>query len=163
MPGPTGGHQPRYDGQTVYLAACESGEATVELRRASDQAVLHTYSFKVPDKMRMYWTNAGSRDKIQRANIDGSNVEDLVTRGLRDPLDVALDLAEGKMYWTDHGTDRIQRANLDGSDVEDLVTTGLSYAVGLALDVAAGKMYWTDWIRQKVHRPTSTGPRSKTS
>ena len=147
----------RYDGQTVYLAACESGEATVELRRASDQAVLHTYRFKVPDKMRMYWTNAGSRDKIQRANIDGSNVEDLVTRGLRDPLDVALDLAEGKMYWTDHGTDRIQRANLDGSDVEDLVTTGLSYPVGLALDVAAGKMYWTDWIRQKVQRANLDG------
>ncbi|MDE0708956.1 MAG: hypothetical protein OXH89_00830, partial [bacterium] len=37
----------RFDGQSVYLAACEPGEATVELRRAWDQAILRTYAFKV--------------------------------------------------------------------------------------------------------------------
>ena len=147
----------RYDGQSVYLAACEPGEAAVELRRVSDQAVLRTYVLRIPDKTRMYWTDAGSRDRIQRANVDGSNVENLVASGLRDPLDVALDLTEGKMYWTDHGTDKIQRANLDGSNVEDLVTTGLSYPVGLALDLTAGKMYWTEWIRQKIQRANLDG------
>ena len=147
----------RYDGQVVYLAACEPGPATVELRRAADHAVLRIYTFGIPEKARMYWTNAGSWDRIQRADIDGSNVEDLITTGLRDPLDVALDLTDGKMYWSDHGTDRIQRANLDGSGVEDLVTTGISYPVGLALDVAAGKMYWTDWIRQTIQRANLDG------
>ena len=39
-----------------------------------------------------------------------------------DPLDIALDLAAGKMYWTDNFTDRIQSANLDGSNVQDVVT-----------------------------------------
>ncbi len=117
----------RYDGQDVYLAACEPGQATVELRRVSDQSVLRTYALRIPDKTRMYWTDAGSLDKIQRADIDGSNVEDLVTRGLRDPIDIALDLTGGKMYWTDQGTDKIQRANLDGSNVQDLVTTGLRH------------------------------------
>ena len=146
----------RYDGQAVYLAACEPGQATVELRRASDRAVVRTYSFAIPDKTRMYWTNAGSRDRIQRANIDGSNVEDLVTTGLRDPIDIALDLTAGKMYWTDHGTDKIQRANLDGSNLEDLVTT-LDYPVGLALDLAAGKMYWTDMNTDKIQRANLDG------
>ena len=81
----------------------------------------------------MYWTDWGT-DKIQRANLDGSGVEDLVTSaGLLTPQAIALDAGGGKMYWTDYGTDKIQRANLNGSQVEDLVTSGLNEPYGLAL------------------------------
>ena len=66
----------------------------------------------------MYWTNSGGT--IQRANLDGSNIQDLVT-GLDNSHGIALDVDEGKMYWTDWG-DKIQWANLDGSNVQDLVT-----------------------------------------
>jgi low density lipoprotein receptor-related protein 5/6 len=104
----------------------------------------------------MYWTNAGSA-KIQRANLDGSSVEDLVTTGLITPRGIALDIAAGKMYWTDTGTDKIQRANLDGSSVEDLVT-GLSLLRGIALDLAAGKMYWTNaFFPGKIQRANFDG------
>ena len=57
----------------------------------------------------MYWTDS-STDKIQRANLDGSNVQDLVTTGLKTPTSIALDLVNGKMYWADSSTDTIQRA-----------------------------------------------------
>ena len=65
----------------------------------------------------MYWTDLDTK-KIQRANLDGSNVQDLVTRtqGLSLPGGIALDIAGGKMYWVDFGTEKIQRANLDGSN-----------------------------------------------
>ena len=66
----------------------------------------------------MYWTD-WETDKIQRANLDGSQIEDLVTTGLDSPSSLALDVAGGKMYWIDAGTDKIQRANLDGSQIED--------------------------------------------
>ena len=92
---------------------------------------------------KMYWTNYDG-DRIQRANLDGSGVEDLVTSGLSLPASLALDLGVGKMYWTDSGTDKIQRANLDGSGVEDLLSSGLRHPIGLVLDLGAGKMYWTD-------------------
>ena len=36
--------------------------------------------------------------KIQRATLDGSNIEDLVT-GLDYPASIALDIAGGHMYW----------------------------------------------------------------
>ena len=49
--------------------------------------------------------------KIQRANLDGSQVEDLIT-GLISPVGIALDVGRGKMYWTDSYTDKIQRANI---------------------------------------------------
>ena len=83
----------------------------------------------------MYWTDVGT-DKIQRANLDGSGVEDLVTSGLDRPAGLALDVAGGKMYWTDIDANKVQRANLNGSGVEDLVTSanGLVDPSGLAIE-----------------------------
>ena len=104
----------------------------------------------------MYWTNPGSQE-IQRANLDGSQVEDLVTSGLGSPTGLDLDVTGGKMYWTDRRTDKIQRANLDGSHVEDLVTGGLDKPNGLALDVAGGKMYWADAGTNKIQRANLNG------
>jgi hypothetical protein len=63
------------------------------------------------------------------------NVEDLVTSGLGSPFGIALDVAGGKMYWTDWVTHKIQRADLDGMNVEDLVTSGLSNPRFIALDI----------------------------
>ena len=103
----------------------------------------------------IYWTNP-ARDKIQRANLDGSNVVDLITR-LPGPWDIALDVAGGKMYWVDAGTYKIQRANLDGSNVEDLVTSGLSRPGSIALDVAGRKMYWADFGTDRIQRANLDG------
>ena len=44
---------------------------------------------------RMYWVDRGTH-RVQRANLDGSNVESLVTTGLSAPRDLALDVAGGK-------------------------------------------------------------------
>ncbi len=85
---------------------------------------------------KMYWGDASTR-KIQRAGLDGSNIEDLVEVA---PSDIAIDSVGGKMYWTTSGM--IQRADLDGSNIEDLVT-GLTSPGGIALDPVGGKMYWT--------------------
>ncbi|MCY3870895.1 MAG: leucine-rich repeat domain-containing protein [Gemmatimonadetes bacterium] len=107
---------------------------------------------------KMYWTDY-TTDKIQRSNLDGSNVEDLViltTRLRGGPLGIALDVGNSKMYWTDYGTDKIQRSNLDGSNVEDLVT-GLSHSQGIALDVGNSKMYWTDYGTGKIQRSNLDG------
>ena len=81
---------------------------------------------------KMYWTNS---DKIQRSNLDGTNVEDLVTTGLRDPVGIALDVGTKKMYWSDSEAGKVQRSNLDGTNVEDLVT-GLRGPFGIALDTS---------------------------
>ncbi len=110
---------------------------------------------------KMYWTDQNT-NKIQRANLDGTNVEDLITNGLVHPDGIALDVGRGKMYWTDatttdSDTRRIQRANLDGTNVEDLITNGLGHPVGLALDVGQGKMYWTDLGTDKIQRANLDG------
>lgn len=109
--------------------------------------LLHPHTGAAQSKM--YWADQSNFRTIQRSNLNGSGVEDLVT-GLSIPMGIALDVAAGKMYWTDTGIDKIQRANLDGSGVEDLVATGLEDPLGIALDIAAGKMYWVDAITHKI-------------
>lgn len=114
---------------------------------------------------KIYW-NTVEREtktgKIQRANLDGSNVENIIT-GLRGPHSIALDLIAGKIYWTSDGN-KIQRANLNGSHVEHLVTGPIDYNT-LALDLAAGKMYWTTWDPDtdtgKIQRANLDGSRVK--
>lgn len=123
------------------------------------------------DPPKMYWVDAGRANleegKIQRVNLDGSSPEALVTTGLVNPQSIALDVAGGKMYWTDSGTggqnalenDKIQRANLDGSNVETLLTfqNQLRVPRGIALDVAGGKMYWTDIFTDRIRRANLDG------
>ncbi len=106
----------------------------------------------------MYWTDrSGLLGKIQWASLNGSGIEDLITTGLIDPRGIALDVAGGKMYWTDTGTHKIQRANLGGTAVEDLVVAGLVTPDGIALDLAGGKMYWTDFGTHKIQRANLDG------
>jgi sugar lactone lactonase YvrE len=104
---------------------------------------------------KIYWTDYGD-NKIQRANLDGSNVEDLITN-LNIPFGIALDIAGGKMYWTEFGTNKIRRANLDGSNVEDLFTSDLFDPNEIALDVAGGKMYWTNYSARNIQRANLDG------
>ncbi len=100
---------------------------------------------------KIYWTTTGT---IERANLDGSGVEVLVTTRLGGFNGIALDVAGGKMYWI--AGRAIQRANLDGSGDEDLVT-GLSRFFGIALDVAGGTMYWTNEAQDKIQRASLDG------
>ena len=98
---------------------------------------------------KIYWTDAyGS--KIQRANLDGSDPEDLVTN-MRTAYGLALDLSARQMYWTNTVTGKIQRAFLNGNKVEDLVT-GLRFPSDIVLDLRARKMYWID-----IDEDTETG------
>ena len=107
---------------------------------------------------KMYWVDASRNGaKIQRANLDGSQVEDIITTGLRALRSLALDVAGGKMYWTDRETDKIQRANLDGSQIEILVTRSLNIPRALALDLARGKMYWMDPGTIRIQRANLDG------
>lgn len=106
---------------------------------------------------KMYLAGEG---KIQRADLDGNNIEELVT-GDWFSEGIALDLTAGEMYWTTFDTPFIpekkgtlQRANLDGTGAEILLTAdeGLS---GLALDTVNSKIYWTQgnqWYSWSIYR-----------
>src|SRR5262245_44927517 len=88
-------------------------------------------------------------DSIRRAEYDGSGVVTLVG-GLVAPRGVAIDVVNGKIYWSDgHAVPRvIQRANLDGSDVETIYSTLTGTSNTIDLDLVNGKIYFANSIDQ---------------
>ena len=133
--------------------AIELAEAGKSLERFLH--VLTEVSVVAPDTPQIYWTDEKT-GKIQRMNLDGTNVEDLVT-GLISPEGIALDEASGKMYWENAG--KIWRANLNGTNIENLVVTGgrQGAKADIALDLVGGKIYWTNFANNKIQRTNLDG------
>ncbi len=95
---------------------------------------------------RLYFTAflAEGRTGVERAGLAGTGLEtvQLEPAGFED--DIALDVPEGTMYWTDTYASVIEKSDLDGSDVQILLDDFGAEPLGIALDVPDGKMYWTD-------------------
>jgi hypothetical protein len=87
---------------------------------------------------KLYWIG---ESLIRRSNLDGSDVEVVVSDVVGSGRDIQIDIAAGKLYWLD--TANIRRANLDGTEVEVIVDTP-SLTNGIALHVPSGKIYWTE-------------------
>ena len=101
---------------------------------------------------KIYWTE---RDKIRRANLDGSNVQDILTE-LESPKDIALDIHNRKIYWITFNLhhSKIYRANLDGSNIEVIFNSKAQVAEQnkrlhspgcIIIDTNASKIYWGNW------------------
>jgi len=115
---------------------------------------------------KLYWSDREGM-RIMRANLDGSKIETLVDTSQGDArpgkdakkwcVGIALDIAGGKVYWTQKGPEkagqgRIFRANLEipagqtpanRQDIEVLYNN-LPEPIDLDLDLANRIMYWTD-------------------
>jgi hypothetical protein len=115
---------------------------------------------------KLYWSDREGM-RVMRANLDGSYIETLVDTSEGDGrpgpdarkwcVGVALDAAEGKVYWTQKGGDnagegRIFRANVDippgqtaarRKDIE-LLYADLPEPIDLELDSRNRMIYWTD-------------------
>jgi hypothetical protein len=74
------------------------------------------------------------------------------------PDGIAVDLANGKIFWTTMGAPAdndgsVRRANLDGSEVTTVVPMGSTYTPKqLKLDVTAKKLYWSDREGMRIQR-----------
>ena len=87
-------------------------------------------------KGKIYWIERsnGGGGALQRANLNGTQIEELkaLTGGV--PLGIAVDASDNKIYWTK--LSKIQRTNLTGRSVTDVVT-GLSRPGAIALGVVS--------------------------
>src|SRR5713101_1174352 len=114
---------------------------------------------------KLYWSDREGM-RVMRSSLDGSQIEALIETGhgeadRRDArnwcVGMALDVEDGKLYWTQKGNDnagqgRIFRASLEipkgqtpanRKDIEVLFE-GLPEPIDLDLDLANRMMYWTD-------------------
>ena len=96
---------------------------------------------------KVYWTEEG---KIRRANLDGSNRQDVAT-GLGTPDGIFLqttpveilirEAQRPPMYWVNAGVGTLQ--SLTGSSVDRLVPI-VQNATSVAVDMARGRVYWAE-------------------
>ena len=93
---------------------------------------------------RMYWSEPtlATVHTLFSADLDGGNMGEIAIQYVGASAALALNTAEGKIYYAEISEEAIHRANLDGTDHEMLLLQDAPR--GLALDVAADKMYWSD-------------------
>lgn len=90
-----------------------------------------------------------SDGSIRRVESDGSDMETLVNTG-GGVRGLAVDLAGGKLYWTDVEALAIRRAGLDGDNQEDLVTDDLEWPRSIVLDAGLDRFYWGDQLSATI-------------
>ncbi|MEO5770025.1 MAG: hypothetical protein ABIS92_16845 [Polyangia bacterium] len=121
---------------------------------------------------KLYWSDREGM-RVQRANLDGSNVESLIIVATGDKarmdatnwcVGVGLDIAGGWIYWSQKGTGNgvgsLRRAPLaipagqtaaTRTDIQ-IIYQGLPEPIDIDVDVTAGDIYWTDRGDDTVNR-----------
>ncbi len=103
---------------------------------------------------KVFWTvfKNSPDSKIQSANLDGTNTQDIVT-GLDGSWPVDIDYINRKIYWGDVNNNVIQRSNWDGTNKETILG-GIMYdgPGGLAVDSVHQELYWSDYIYDRIYK-----------
>jgi DNA-binding beta-propeller fold protein YncE len=131
---------------------------------------------------KLYWTQKGSDNagegRIFRANLEipkgqsAANRKDieLLYKGLPEPIDLELDLANRLIYWTDRGDpprgNTVNRAPMDpaqanGKEEPVIIFDHLMEGIGIALDLKGGRMFLTD-LGGSVYSANLDGSNKKT-
>jgi DNA-binding beta-propeller fold protein YncE len=106
-------------------------------------AMFGTDTSVIAGELKLYWSTQEDT-VIRRANLDGTQTEQVIrTPGGVIP-DIAFDPIARKMYWPSPVVGGIQRANYDGSNVQNIID-GIERPWRIAIDTVNRKAYWIDW------------------
>jgi len=148
-------------GNKVYWAE-QTGDRSGRIRRANLNGTgvqLVKELTSVPQGLaldtengKLYLTNGWGR--VQRMNLNGSGFEPNLIVNLKSPRGIAVDVAGGKVYWTETG--KIRRANLDGSNRQD-IATGLGTPAMLAVSTSTFAVLVREAQRPPIYWQTQAG------
>lgn len=117
-------------------------------------AVHNTYDSKI------YFTDSEAK-KIQRAELDGSLIQDVVSTGLGEPGFLALDHGEKMIYWTDPKMQKIQVTSMaNGTNVTDIFNgsaLGTQKPEGIVVVPETDALYWADPVTSKICKSNMNG------
>lgn len=94
-----------------------------------------------PDRRIMFWTEWGSTPAIMSAGMDGTLKKAIVTRNVRWPNGIVVDIGNGRIYWADARIDVIESTDFDGRHRK--IVTSSRHPFGV--EVFGDRVYWTDW------------------
>ncbi|KOX76539.1 Vitellogenin receptor [Melipona quadrifasciata] len=94
----------------------------------------------------IYWSDIeNGNEAIIRSSVDGAQREIIVTTGLNNPDDMAVDWVTGNVYFTDSGYMHIGVCSNDGSYCTVIIEEPNDKPRSLALLPSSGIMYWSKW------------------
>lgn len=99
----------------------------------------------------MYWTNWGSKPKIEQAAMDGSSRRSVITGNLGWPNGLTIDRSANLLYWADAKLDKIEVSDLTGAN-RRLVVSSAADIHPFGLTLYQDMLYWTDWNSQSISR-----------
>lgn len=108
-----------------------------------------------PDGQHLIWTSRDA-DVIQRAALDGSEVETLPLAGHDSAYAIAVGSRSGDLYWSDYGRDEILRWDREAGE-PTVLASGLVSPRAIAVDEDDGWIYWVDRGAGRLQRAPVTG------
>ncbi|XP_035527269.1 low-density lipoprotein receptor-related protein 8-like [Morone saxatilis] len=98
----------------------------------------------------MYWSDWGTRAKIEKAGMNGVDRQVLVADNIEWPNGITLDVANRRLYWVDSKLHLIASVDLNGAHRRTHMSSAERLGHPYALAVFEDRIYWTDRDRAAV-------------
>ena len=102
----------------------------------------------------MYWTDWGWDERIERADMDGSNRKLVIRSGMYYPNGLALDLTKNWLYWVDYLYEKLEVYEFPSNTRRLIIPAHgeplLDSPLGLTL--YGSNLFWTDRRLYGVYR-----------
>ncbi|WAR02016.1 LRP6-like protein [Mya arenaria] len=107
----------------------------------------------------MYWSDWAQPPKLERAWLDGSHREVIISDVGR-VAGLTIDYAQKRLYWADFDKRTIESSEMDGSNRTTLPVSDINKP--MALTQYQDFLYWTDWELQTIEKANKTSGQNKT-
>ncbi|KAI4466638.1 vitellogenin receptor-like protein-related-related [Holotrichia oblita] len=155
-----------FDGHYVYWTDIFSGHESI-VRSTEDGAnreLLVTSGLGAPEDLAIDWITGNiyfTDSEMQHIGVCSKNGEKctvIVNKDIDKPRGIALNPAEGEMFWTDWGSKPlIGRSLMDGSQFKEFVTDNIRWPNGLTIDYPNERLYWVDAKHQTLESIALSG------
>ncbi|XP_028830877.1 nidogen-2 [Denticeps clupeoides] len=147
-------------GRTISRASLEKG-AEAEVLINTDLNSVEGIAVDEA-RRRMFWVDS-TLDKIETANLDGSNRQVLFNTDLVNPRPIVVDSSSGMLFWTDWNREspKIERSTVEGHNRRVLVREGIGLPNALTYDPTTHQLCWADAGTKRLEciSPDGTGRR----
>ncbi|CAH0560791.1 unnamed protein product [Brassicogethes aeneus] len=143
--------------QDIYLVHLDSPDYTHKVLPLTNVTYAIAVDYDPVDNF-LYWTDDDVK-KIQRARLNGSEEQEVVSTEITNPDGLAIDWLSRNLYWTDAGTDRIEVVRINKNFRRVIISDGLVDPRGIAVAPELGWLFWSDWNEKepKVERSNTDG------
>ncbi|TSL47700.1 Low-density lipoprotein receptor-related protein 8 [Bagarius yarrelli] len=104
-----------------------------------------------PEQGFMFWSDWGTRPKIEKAGMNGVDRQVLVSDSIEWPNGITLDVVGRRLYWVDSKLNLISSVDFNGAQRKVILSSSERLGHPYALAVFEDRVYWTDREKEAVY------------